>query len=320
MRLAPSLNVRRTAARQASAPSASQAYSGPWLGVTGRSVAWPPVPVMMWPPVNTRGAGIAFAALHSLKQIRGLADAVHVPDRGEARFQVAPQVALAPQHAVPFTGLLVDRRAGIRIREVDVHVDEAGHHGLARDIDHLRIGRPAFDLGRQHGFDGVASMTTVPGRTVPLTASNTRPPRSTICCEGPAGGLAGMRRGSSVVCSVGASTVRRSWGAGSAPARAGPARAAAPTTADKTHLGTWHQRVRPDAFAIPRSPGRLAKLMRPHPFESAWRVLAAARGCARIGSSYRAPNARLRQATSRGEVRMPHNVVIAPGRLRRLRG
>src|ERR1035437_6538078 len=36
--------------------------------VTGRSVAWPPVPVMMWPPVNTRGAGMALAALHSLSR------------------------------------------------------------------------------------------------------------------------------------------------------------------------------------------------------------------------------------------------------------
>ena len=76
------------------------------------------------------------------------------------------------------------------------------------------------------------SMTTEPGRVSRLTASNTRPPRSTICRRGPVDGLRGTRRGSSVVRSVGARTVRRSCGLASAFTAPTPARTTSPMTAE----------------------------------------------------------------------------------------
>ena len=151
------------------------------------------------------------------QEIRRLAHAVHVANRREARLQVVAQVAFAAQHARPFTGMLVDRRVGVWIGQVDVHVDEAGHHRLARDVDHLGIRRPRLDAGRQDGLDDVAFDDDRRRRAPPLTASKTRPPRSTMTACGPAAGLSGIRRGSSVVRSLGARTPRRSCGSARVP-------------------------------------------------------------------------------------------------------
>ena len=147
-----------------------------------------------------RGDGVGGAPL--AEQVRRVADAVHVANGRETRLEVRPQIALAPQHARALARMLVNGRVWVGVRQVNVHVDETRHHGLAGDIDHVGIRRPGGRVGWQHGGDGVpldddGACTDTSTRSVEdAAASEHRPARLARCrLAGNAAGIVGCALG-----------------------------------------------------------------------------------------------------------------------------